>query len=571
MKYEDSSWKSKLRAWDQGGKGAYRDYTAGENRIYDIKILPDETLLIAGGLPEWIRMKRSGETIINKKAENYNFLSRDTAHLKVTPDGQSILFKPLGGPSCAFSVATETFTELKDGEASPFPLAVAAKTEAQGISLTDWNLTTQPKLNGKALTFLARGERTSSVAISGRTSSIIVGADYNLYGVSYSGAMLWKVATPSTIYAVNVADSIQVAVASLGDGTIRWYRISDGKELLALYVNKITKRWILWTPSGYFNASPGGSTLVGWHMNNGINKASDFFSADRFSDRYYRPEITKSVLQYGDELVAVNEANKDKIVRPTTSIQNALPPVVSLIAPSDGEDISTATVKVSALIRAPKGTKVTEIKTLVDGRPVENNTRGIEIRPKDDAGEVTNLTVTIPDTQSGTYRISVLAKNENGWSEPSTVRVRLQATESFSIKPKLYVLSVGVGKYDDAALTLKYPAKDAMDFANALKRQSSLLYREVVVKTLVDKQATKDDILDGLDWIQQETTAKDIAMVFFAGHGVNDQNGIFYFLPSDADTQRLKRTCVPFTDIKNTVSSLAGKALFFVDTCIRAT
>jgi len=129
------------------------------------------------------------------------------------------------------------------------------------------------------------------------------------------------------------------------------------------------------------------------------------------------------------------------------------------------------------------------------------------------------------------------------------------------------VLSVGVGKYDDAALTLKYPAKDAMDFANALKRQSSLLYREVVVKTLVDKQATKDDILDGLDWIQQETTAKDIAMVFFAGHGVNDQNGIFYFLPSDADTQRLKRTCVPFTDIKNTVSSLAGKALFFVDTC----
>lgn len=73
--------------------------------------------------------------------------------------------------------------------------------------------------------------------------------------------------------------------------------------------------------------------------------------------------------------------------------------------------------------------------------------------------------------------------------------------------------------------------------------------------------------MDGLDWIQKETTAKDVAMVFMAGHGTNDQTGNYYFLPANVDTEKLKRTGVVFSDIKNTLNSLAGKALFFMDTC----
>ena len=72
-------------------------------------------------------------------------------------------------------------------------------------------------------------------------------------------------------------------------------------------------------------------------------------------------------------------------------------------------------------------------------------------------------------------------------------------------------------------------SKDAKDFANVWGKQKGKLYSDVVVKTLTDKEATKDDILDGLDWIQKETTSKDVAMVFIAGHGVNDEGGNFYF------------------------------------------
>jgi copper homeostasis protein CutC len=32
----------------------------------------------------------------------------------------------------------------------------------------------------------------------------------------------------------------------------------------------------------------------------------------------------------------------------------------------------------------------------------------------------------------------------------------------------------------------------------------------------------KDSVLDGLEWIKREVAAQDVAMIFLAGHGVND-------------------------------------------------
>jgi uncharacterized caspase-like protein len=93
------------------------------------------------------------------------------------------------------------------------------------------------------------------------------------------------------------------------------------------------------------------------------------------------------------------------------------------------------------------------------------------------------------------------------------------------------------------------------------------LYRDVVVKVLTDEKATKDEIIDGFEWISKETTSNDVAMVFLAGHGVNDSGGVYYFLPVNANLERLRRTGVPFTEMKNTVTSLAGKTILFIDTC----
>jgi len=93
------------------------------------------------------------------------------------------------------------------------------------------------------------------------------------------------------------------------------------------------------------------------------------------------------------------------------------------------------------------------------------------------------------------------------------------------------------------------------------------MYRGVEIKVLTDAEATKGNILDGLEWLQRQTTSKDVAILFFAGHGINDPSGIFYFLPADADLERLKRTGLAQTDIVSTVATIAGKVLVFMDAC----
>lgn len=58
-------------------------------------------------------------------------------------------------------------------------------------------------------------------------------------------------------------------------------------------------------------------------------------------------------------------------------------------------------------------------------------------------------------------------------------------------------------------------------FVAAMWLQEGGLYRQVDVRLLTDQQAIKDNIRDGLEWVQRQTTGRDVAMVFFAGHGVN--------------------------------------------------
>jgi hypothetical protein len=101
--------------------------------------------------------------------------------------------------------------------------------------------------------------------------------------------VLWEKRTPGAVWGVNVSGDGRWVVAALGDGSVRWYRASDGQEQLALFVHGDHERWIAWTPTGYYDTSMGGENLVGWHVNRAFNQSADFFSVGRFRERFYQP------------------------------------------------------------------------------------------------------------------------------------------------------------------------------------------------------------------------------------------------------------------------------------------
>ena len=72
------------------------------------------------------------------------------------------------------------------------------------------------------------------------------------------------------VWAVNISVDGRFVVAGYVDGTIRWHRLRDGQELLALFPHADRRRWIAWTPEGFYDTSGAGAEeLIGYHLNRG--------------------------------------------------------------------------------------------------------------------------------------------------------------------------------------------------------------------------------------------------------------------------------------------------------------
>jgi len=548
-----------IRRWDKGGRGGYIDIPVAENTIFHILPLKDGGIVFGSADPAFGIVDASGRLALKKEGLIADLRAQWEKFL-VSYDGSIVKFGyEMWGTSPAVFDAENR--ELKLGEEVSSRL-LPPIFDMEGLKITDWNNNFSPKLNGKLIE-LKKYERSRSLAISPDGKRFVLGTEWYIRCFDKDGKELWNVPAPSTVWNVNISGNGRVVVAGFGDGTIRWFRMEDGKELLALFPHKDKKRWVLWTPKGYYDASPGGEELIGWHINNGKYREADFFPVSKFRDRFYRPDIIAKLFTTYDEDRAIALANEESgRKRVETQIKDILPPIITILSPQDGSNITSREITVKYSLRNPSGEPVTVIKVLIDGRPVSQQ-RGVMLKPKD--GDTGELKINVPERD---FELSLIAENKYSASVPSTVRLFWAGKkEEFVVKPKLYILAIGVSKYKDESLKLQFAHKDAEDFVKTMQTQKGKLYQDVVVKLLTDEKATKDEILDGLEWLQKETTSKDVAMLFIAGHGINDPAGIYYFLSQNADLEKLKRTAVAFSDIKNTVSSLAGKVVMFVDTC----
>ena len=170
----------------------------------------------------------------------------------------------------------------------PPPDVALAAARTAGLGVKDWESNDHPTLVGKRLE-LERNEMSRSLAISPDSRSFVLGTEWSLRRFDAAGKLLWKTPAPGIAWAVNITADGRLAVAAYGDGTIRWHRMSDGGELLALFPHNDGKRWVAWTPLGHYVASPGGEDLIQWQINRGLDHEPEVYAASRFRDQFYRP------------------------------------------------------------------------------------------------------------------------------------------------------------------------------------------------------------------------------------------------------------------------------------------
>ncbi len=554
----EGRWQQYIRRFAQGGRGAAHNIPVAGDTVMELAALPDGRLVFGTGEPSWGVLDARGQRtlfhapVIAHYRDNLSgfMLSADGAQVRFGYEDHGISPVVFDSQRCAF-VAEQSL--------------VAPLLTAPGLNVTDWEGTTTPKLNGTPLP-LQQYENSRSLALLPDGSGFALGADWRLRLFDHNGKSRWEQPVPGAVWAVNVSQDGRWIVAAYGDGTIRWHRASDGVEQLAFFPHADKQRWVMWTPSGYYDASPGAESLIGWHLNNGKDQAADFFPASRFRERFYRPDVLAQILNTQDEADAVRLANAEsgRKQTATASIAQVLPPVVEIVSPAADTAVNSTTVKLRYRVRTLADAPITGLRVRVNGQAVSAE-RALKL--KTDNGDIREVDVTIPEQDS---EIALFAENKNGISTPASLWVRWSGKKSAAavqFKPKLYVLAVGVSKYKNPDYNLGLAAKDARDFAAVLQKQQGKLYGEVVVKLLTDDNAIKDEVLDGLEWLKQQVTARDVGMMFIAGHGMNDNQGKYFFLPHNADPDKLLRTGVAQTDIRDTLNSLAGKAVFFVDTC----
>ena len=444
------------------------------------------------------------------------------------------------------------------------PRAGSRRRGLPGSRLATGRTTRAPKLAGKPLQ-LKQYETSRSLAIAADVRRFVLGTAWSLRAFDPQGREQWRKPSPGAAWGVNVTGDGRMAVAAYGDGTIRWHRMSDGEELLALFVHRDDLRWVAWTPSGYYMASPGGEDLIGWHVNRGWDQAADFFPASRFRERFNRPDVVQKILDTLDERTALEEANREARIRTDlTPIGNRLPPVIRIISPAEGASVREREVTIEYELRSPSGLPVDLVEVQIDGRP----SRGIKRIDTTASGtRVERQTVSIPAQD---VQLALIARSGSMASEPAIVRLKWGAATSGGAaqKPKLYGVIVGVSAYRDPALNLRYAAKDAKDFAAALTAQKGGLYRDVELKVLTDGEATTTEVKRALSWLERSVASRDdVGLVFLAGHGVTDEKNRYHFLTADADRDDIAGTAIDGVALRERTRSLPGKALVFLDTC----
>ena len=718
-----------LRKWALPNVDHFTDSPITQNTILDIAPLQTGGVGFSAASGTFGLLDADANVLFSPETAIADFRDNHQG-LLLSEDGSTVQFaySQFGKQPAQFSIETRVLF-FPPNDTNPLYPPIQSSQE---ITVGDWLNTVNLTINGKPLSWDSY-EVARSMAIAPNHQSVLLGTSWNLRLYDRKGRQVWQTAISDNAWGVNISKDGQVAVAALGDGTIRWYRLKDGEELLAFFPHRDHERWVIWTPSGFYDAAPGSEQLIGWHKNYGADYSADFFPVGRFRSIAYRPEIIQKMLATWDEKEAqrlaegekqttivkgesipkallkkvsirqekleknialafeggqaLEDAEKQELNKKLQELQQQLadaqrlateaeqqrltaeqarqaqqqqmahqqatlqaelarittqgthnafaemqelqqqladaqrlateaeqqrltaeqarqvqqqetahqqaalqaelarltsqkpkrnkpetpssletlfkdfPPEVVIFSPQDTLVTSDPVLTIHYAVITHPQAPVTDISILIDGQPL-SGTRGIRVLGNIPTGH-THQTVEVPIPQKN-CTISLLATHRWATSKPATIRVQWDETIA---KPNLYVLAIGPGDYANQSLKVPTAAADAEIFASTLSQQAQGLYDRVETKNLINAEATKNNILDGLDWLHQQTTQKDVAMLFFAGHSVTDKGGIPYLLTTQSDLDHLRRTSLPLSDITNAIISMAGKSLLFLDPC----
>ncbi len=344
------------------------------------------------------------------------------------------------------------------------------------------------------------------------------------------------------------------------DGTIKIWDLDSCKEIASCIAINYDD-YIFTTPDFYYTGTRNALQGIGFKLN-----GTQLYPFEQFDLRLNRPDIIAERINLASpELIeAFKKAYQkrlDKMGYKEDMFNNdfSLPELEIINKKEFDFTIDKNIIKLSIVAQDNKY-ELNRINIWINNIPIYGR-GGIDILG--DSLQKINKQIELNLTEGrNIIQVSVL-NNKGVESLKETIEV---ITPTSDKKHDLYIITIGVSEYADDNLKLKYAAKDAVEFGELFKNESQI-FDNVNVIPILDSNATIENIFATRS-ILENTKIDDMVIIFFAGHGIINEDFEYYFATTDVDVYLPSERGFSYEQLDQLIDSIpARRKLIFVDAC----
>jgi hypothetical protein len=162
----------------------------------------------------------------------------------------------------------------------------------------------------------------------------------------------------------------------------------------------------------------------------------------------------------------------------------------------------------------------------------------------------------------GSNNISIISKLKFGAeSDPISLQIKNSLLQK---EAKIYYVGVGVSKYLNTSMNLKYADKDVRKLSEVFARK----YKgRIEIDTLLNENVTLENV-KALKRKLKQTSIDDTVIISFSGHGLIDSDNRFYFASHNIDFDNPKVNGIAYKVLQGLLTEIpARRKLLLIDAC----
>jgi WD40 repeat protein len=385
--------------------------------------------------------------------------------------------------------------------------------------------------------------------------------DKFFYTSVFNKLYVWDIATGKKIHEHYVGGYalINEDKVILQDQTkLLYWDLKQNKQLLT-WISLGPNDHVVIHPDGYFDGTPEGISKLFY------KKGLEFIPVEAYFEQFYRPGLWERIMS-GQE---IEKSSIDfKTQKPLPGIL-FLNPTTRKIEFRGNVSQTTDNANFDLKFRVTDlGGGVDEVRVYQNGKLVYEAKESISL------GEKSSISLPVV-LQSGMNEFKVSAFNQDRLESTSTAIIKFTGKD---ISPsELYCIAIGINGYQKETYNLNYAVPDADAFKNALLKSGSKIFSHVHMKYIIDKNATKSNILKEIEVWKDSIKPNDVFVFYYAGHGSmsaveTESKTEFYLVPHDVtnlySSENLLEKGISAEELQKISKEIkAQKQLFILDAC----